>query len=256
MTKLPRPAQYLLRIDDLCPTVHARRWDRICGLIRQFGIRPILAIVPENQDPELRVSAPDPDFWRQMRELELAGATVAIHGYTHVCGGSGKSLIPMHRSSEFAGLPVEVQRSSIAHGRDVLRRHGLHPELWVAPRHTFDWNTLRALRKEGIHYLSDGLARVPFERGGVTWIPAQLGSPAYCPKGLWTICLHPNTTHLARFEDLRSFLALYAAHFTTFGRVVEEFPLQPLGSSERLHEIFVGLRLRLRRSLRRGSRRR
>ena len=31
---IPRPAQYLLRIDDLCPTVSQKRWRRILGLIR------------------------------------------------------------------------------------------------------------------------------------------------------------------------------------------------------------------------------
>jgi len=57
------PAQYLLRIDDLCPTVSAERWQQFQSLIEEFRLRPILAVVPDNQDPELKVSPPDPAFW-------------------------------------------------------------------------------------------------------------------------------------------------------------------------------------------------
>jgi len=259
MTRLPEPAQYVLRVDDLCPTVHARRWDRMRILIQEFGIRPILAVVPANEDRQLEASPPDPGFWDQMRAMEAAGATIALHGHTHVCGESRRNLIRLHGSGEFAGLPIDVQRNRIARGLEILRGQGLNPRLWVAPRHSFDWNTLQALRKEGIRSLSDGLARIPFERGGITWIPMQLWSPVPRSKGLWTICVHPNSTHRERFENLRSFFGRYAAQFTCFDRVAEDFPTRPLTSGERLCEIIATARLRLRRSIsdrRAGSRRR
>ena len=56
-------ARYLLRFDDLCPTMALDRWKRFLPLIEEFGIRPILAVVPENCDPELKVAADDPEFW-------------------------------------------------------------------------------------------------------------------------------------------------------------------------------------------------
>ncbi len=55
---IPRPAQYLLRFDDLCPTMAASRWAPFERLIGEFGIQPILAVVPENQDPELAIDEP------------------------------------------------------------------------------------------------------------------------------------------------------------------------------------------------------
>ena len=77
---VPIPAQYLLRFDDLCPTVSRNRWERFLPLIDEFGVRPILAIVPDNKDTALECSEPDTQFWARMRAMEATGATVALHG--------------------------------------------------------------------------------------------------------------------------------------------------------------------------------
>jgi predicted deacetylase len=249
MSSLPRPAQYLLRIDDLCPTMHARRWNRLRLLIEEFKIRPILAVIPDNQDHSLDASTPDPSFWNQMRAMKSAGATIALHGFRHLCRSTGRSLLRINRTSEFAGVAIDDQRRYIATGLAMLRAQGLDPELWVAPRHGFDTNTLRALNEEGIRFLSDGLARIPFQRGGLTWIPQQLWSPVIRSKGLWTICLHPNSTDRAALDTLRAFLQQHGSQFTSFDRVAAEYTPAPLPRSERLYEIVFTARWRLRRAV-------
>ena len=85
MGMIPKPAQYLLRLDDLCPTHSPARWERFRKVIEEFGIRPILAVIPDNRDPQLNGSPYDPRFWDQMREMEAAGAAIAVHGYQHRC---------------------------------------------------------------------------------------------------------------------------------------------------------------------------
>jgi hypothetical protein len=62
-------ATYLLRFDDLCPTMSKERFDRFMNIVKRHRIRPILAVVPDNQDPELNVNDPDPAFWNRMRDL-------------------------------------------------------------------------------------------------------------------------------------------------------------------------------------------
>jgi predicted deacetylase len=253
MSNIPEPAQYLLRIDDLCPSVDRQRLDRLLLLLHSYSIRPILAVVPDNQDPELENMPPDSEFWLKMRELESLGAAIALHGYHHQCISCGKSLIPLHKRTEFAGLPFEEQQQMMRAGLEILRSHGLHPELWVSPRHGFDKNTLTALREEGIRYLSDGLTRIPFLRGGVVWIPQQLWAPASRSKGLWTICLHPNFMTDAQMETLQDFLEKHAEQFTSFARVCIEFIPIELNTRERLFEMTAIWRLRLRHSLKRVS---
>jgi hypothetical protein len=58
-------------------------------------------------------------------------------------------------------------------------------------------------------------------------------------KGLWTICIHPNTTTDARFEELRAFLARHADQFTSFERVLEEFEPSPLDIFEHAREVIA-----------------
>jgi peptidoglycan/xylan/chitin deacetylase (PgdA/CDA1 family) len=229
----PTPAQYLLRFDDLCPTVSALRWRACVALIEEFHLHPILAVVPDNRDPDLCVSPPDPDFWNHLGALETAGAVIALHGYRHLCLSRGRSLLPLHAQSEFAGVPAPTQRAWIREGLDLLRAHSLNPRLWVAPRHGFDAVTLAALRDEGILLLSDGLARRPFLANGLTWIPQQLWAPVERPSGLWTLCLHPNTLAGSHLAALRAFLNRNAAHFTSVDRALAEFLPTPLTLAER-----------------------
>jgi len=251
---IPMPAQYLLRLDDLCPMVSLSRLNRFLPLIDEFGLHPILAVVPDNMDPELERSPSDPEFWARMRAMEAAGATVALHGYRHVCNSRGASLVPMHSQSEFAGVPEETQQEWIRTGLAILRDHGLNPRMWVAPRHGFDGATLRALHKEGIVLLSDGFARVPFLRGGVTWIPQQLWAPVEKNKGLWTICVHSNTAGSVLVDQLKDFLARHAAEFTQVDRVLAETQIGKLGPVEQLHETLALLQIRTSRWRKRRQR--
>ena len=218
-------ARYLLRFDDLCPTVSRSRWRRLRLLIEEFRLKPILAVVPLNCDADLDRSLPDPAFWPQMRALESTGAVIGLHGYRHLCQSRNHSLLGLQPMSEFAGVAAETQREWIRHGLHILRSHGLNPRIWVAPRHGFDKHTLEALRAEGIYRLSDGFARAPFIRPGVTWIPQQLWGPAHKRSGLWTICMHANTSCDADIERLRSFLAAHSDQFTSIDRLL--LPFQP-----------------------------
>jgi predicted deacetylase len=220
-----RPAQYILRFDDLCPTMSPDRWQRFLPLLTHYKIKPILAIIPDNQDPTLNFAPPDPNFWQQMRGLQSAGVTIALHGFRHLCTQSGRSLIPLHRETEFAGASEAQQREWIRTGLAILRNQGLNPRLFVAPRHGFDRTTLRVLKEVRINLISDGFALRPFLRDGITWLPQQLWAPEEKSIGLWTICLHSNTASNQLLAQLKSFLQVNAANFTTVDRALEDYPL-------------------------------
>lgn len=256
---IPRPAQYLLRFDDLCPTFSYSRWQRFLPLFEEFGIRPILAVVPDNLDAALKLSPPNPEFWEKMRAMEAAGATIALHGFHHLCIHRGASLLRLHRHSEFAGVPEDTQQQWIREGLAILRSQGLNPKMWVAPNHGFDRATLRVLRAEGIQLLSDGFARVPFTRYGLTWIPQQIWEPVDKSKGLWTICLHSNFCPAAKASELHAFVRAHAAQFTSVDRVLAELSPTQLNLPERLYEACALWRVEARRARKRwrlGSRKR
>lgn len=245
--QLYRSARYLLRIDDLCPTMDRVRWRAVRNMIEVAGIHPILAIVPMNRDPELIRDASDPSFWEQMRDMERNGASIALHGLDHVCSSRGRSLIPLHRQSEFAGRSIDDQQARIASGLHILHERGLLPQLFVAPRHGFDRNTLLALRNCRLTSLCDGFHSAPGVHGGVTWIPQQLWAPVSRKAGLWTFCLHPNTVE--DLEPWRSFVYTHKEQFTCFDEVIEDRQ-QPLNFIERVMARIRLNRCRIRNRLR------
>jgi len=245
------PAEYLLRCDDLCPTMSAERWGRIESLIEEFQLQPILAVIPDNRDAELEISSPDPAFWQRMHALEASGAIIGLHGYRHRCESRGRSLAALASMSEFAGVPAKTQREWIHEGLRILRGRGLNPKIWVAPRHGFDRNTLDALCAEGITLLSDGFARVPFRCGGLTWIPQQLWGPVEKSKGLWTICLHPNTASDSEIAALRAFLTMHSDQFTSVYGVLFRSQPTTLTLAERIYAEAALWRLKISRATRR-----
>jgi predicted deacetylase len=241
---IPKPAQYLLRFDDFCPAMDWTNWQRFAPLIEEFGLKPILAVIPDNEDGVLNCRPPEAEFWKRMRALEQAGATIALHGFRHICVSQGRSLVPLHPWSEFAGMTEERQRRWIHEGLEILRGEGLNPTMFIAPRHGFDEATLRALKAEGISLLSDGFARIPFKRGGVTWIPQQLWGPVEKERGVWAICIHSNTASEIEVVRLRDFLLRFSTQFTSVEQLVGDFSPDELGLWERIYEALALSRVR------------
>jgi predicted deacetylase len=237
--------QYLLRMDDLCPTMDRVRWARFAEVIARHGVRPILAVVPDNRDPDLVRGDADPEFWEKMRAHEADGASIGLHGYRHVCAAQGRGLVPMHKQTEFAGVPYERQREWIAAGLKILRSHGLNPRVWVAPRHGFDAQTVRALREEGMEAISDGWARRPYRELGMVWIPQQIWAPVEMPAGVWTICLHSNSAREAEVRELDAFLRRFAGQFTSLEQALDECP----GRKRTMRDRWFGVRSALRAQL-------
>jgi predicted deacetylase len=251
MKRGPAEAQYLLRFDDLCPTMDRARWERFRRLIERFGLQPVLAVVPDNCDLELERDLPDPGFWDEMRMLQAAGATIGLHGYRHLCAAAGRGLIPGHRKTEFAGASLELQREWIGVGLEMLRSRGLQPRIFVAPRHGLDLGTVRVLHEERIESVSDGFAKQPFQDHGLVWIPQQLWGPVEKESGLWTICLHSNSTTNEDVAALEAFLERFSSQFTSVDRVLAEWPIARRSFSDRRFHGGMVLRRRLSRIRRR-----
>lgn len=217
------PARYLIRLDDACPTMKKNKWSRIESILDRFDIKPIVAVVPDNQDPELKVNVPDSGFWDLAQRWQAKGWTIALHGYQHAFHSVSrkKLILPFYDRSEFAGLAYDFQAQKLDKAWSICDKHHIHPTVWVAPAHCFDHITLQALKDTTpIRIISDGIACDQFFQNGFFWLPQQLWQ--FMPKrsGLWTICLHPNSMQEQAFSELEALLAdpKYAA---SFARVVD-----------------------------------
>lgn len=207
-------ASYLVRLDDACPTMASRTWERIEQLLDKHNIRPIVGVIPDNKDRTLFIEKPDAGYWAKIRDWAKKGWAIGLHGCDHLSGADGNALLPINRCSEFAGLSLQEQREKIRHGLEILRNADIFPSLWIAPLHTFDMNTLKALLLETkIRTISDGVSVFPYRRYGFNWIPQQLWKFRTMPFGVWTICLHPNT--MAE-EDIKKFEKSLVMHADSF----------------------------------------
>lgn len=184
--------RYLIRIDDLCPTIDWAAWQAVEDLFVARGVKPILAVIPDNRDPRLMTGPPNPDFWHRVRAWQARGWTIGLHGYQHIYVNSEPGLLNLSRKSEFAGLSHEEQLRKLRLGLEIFQREGVRADVWVAPSHSFDENTLSALAEVGLRAISDGLAFSPFrDSRGLIWVPQQFARMRALPWGIWTSCVHP-----------------------------------------------------------------
>ena len=215
--------QYLIRLDDACPTMDAAKWQRIEDILDKHGIKPMVGIIPHNEDSQQEIAPADENFWKKVHQWEEKGWAIALHGYNHCYNSNDglNGLNPMWSRSEFAGLPIEEQRDKIRRGVSIMREHDLNPKYFFAPSHTFDENTLIALRKESnIRIISDTIATRPYRYKDFIMIP-QFGGQCREMKlsGLFTFCLHPNTMKDEAFEKTDKFLKTYREMFTSFEKL-------------------------------------
>ncbi|HZR67194.1 MAG TPA: DUF2334 domain-containing protein [Terriglobales bacterium] len=187
-------ARYLVRFDDICPTMNWAMWSRIEALLLEFGVSPILAVVPENRDSKLMVSEPRPDFWAEVRKWQARGWTIGLHGHQHLYTNRSGGILGFPNKSEFAGLPLAAQETKLSSAIEIFRRESVNAEVWIAPSHSFDRSTLLALKRVGVQTISDGFAFFPHtDAEGMFWIPQQLWRFRWRPLGLWTVCFHHNS---------------------------------------------------------------
>ena len=241
--------EYLLRFDDVCPTMNWRVWDQIEEALVVRGIRPILAVVPDNQDPFLMVDEPRADFWDRVREWQARGWTIGMHGYQHINLTGERGIVGLNARSEFAGLSQDDQRERLSAGLTILRREKVEPHVWLAPNHSFDELTVSNLRALGFRVISDGLWMQPFrDRMQMTWVPHQVWRFRWMPPGTWTVGIHLNgwTPQLAghfirdldvygeRIRDLPSIVEEFAGRRKSFGDEVVSRTMLALIRGKRL----------------------
>lgn len=221
--------RFILRFDDICPTMNWQIWQLLEHDLCELDIKPILAVVPDNRDKELMVSEPGlDDFWKSVRCWQRRGWTIGLHGYQHryVTNVAGRyGTMPR---SEFAGLPYEIQEIKLRNAMRIFREQGVSPEIWVAPAHSFDATTVTILSKLGVRIISDGYAIRPYQDSdGITWIPQQFGKFRKLPFGVWTICCHFNQWTVAETDQFRQDLRTHRRYFTDVGDVVKSFREHP-----------------------------
>jgi len=221
--------QYMLRFDDICPTMNWEVWEAIERNLILHGIRPMLAVVPDNQDKGLMIDPPAEDFWERVRDWQRRGYAIALHGYQHVYINRERGLMRLTAHSEFTGLPYEVQAEKLEKGMAIFAKHGIRADAWIAPSHSFDRNTLAVLDKLGLRTVCDGLWPWPHkDEDGIFWVPQQLWRFAPKSSGIWTVCCHHNQWSPEKVKSFSEELVHYGPRMTDLETVIAEYSERPL----------------------------
>lgn len=212
----------LLRFDDICPTMNWEQWEKAKQMMDKAGVTALLGVVPDCTDPDLKIDAPRTDFWEYIKNLQNQGYTIAMHGYHHQFEIKADGLVTKNKISEFAGLPYERQLEKIKKGKDILNSHGIVTDVFFAPAHSYDDNTLRALSACGFKYVSDGLSSKPYMRQGIKLLPCRSGGIPRMEKksGFVTSVIHAHewerVEKRGEFEKFDKLLKVYNKDVVNF----------------------------------------
>lgn len=197
-----------VRLDDITPDMDWQRFLKFKALLDKYQVKPLIGIVPDNRDEHLKGTgegAPS-DFYEYIKELKSRGWCIAMHGFRHVYTTKKGGIFPLNDFSEFAGLPYEQQKKMLEEGKKLLAKNGIETDIFMAPAHSYDQNTLKALGETGFCRLTDGFGKRPYKREGLTFYPIsfQLSRTLSSGKeGYSTMVIHAGTIkeeELARYE--------------------------------------------------------
>ncbi|MBR1472478.1 MAG: DUF2334 domain-containing protein [Lachnospiraceae bacterium] len=166
-----------IRIDDVTPEMDWVKFHRFEKMLDKYQVCPLIGVVPENGDPTLAGQEKNPAFAEQqgytdwLLKKKSAGWSIALHGCFHVYQTKQGGLFPLNHFSEFAGQPYREQLRLLRHGRERLKALGVESDIFMAPGHSFDQNTLAALKENGFRYVTDGYGSRPYLREGLVFLP-------------------------------------------------------------------------------------
>ena len=135
-----------IRLDDITPDMDWGKFHRLEKMLDENQIAPLLGIVPDNQDDNLKKNPPMVDFDMEINKWKAKGWVFAMHGWKHIYTTKRGGLFPLNNFSEFAGISKEKQREMIRDGKDKLQKWGVNTKIFMSPAHSFDKNTLAILK--------------------------------------------------------------------------------------------------------------
>ena len=217
-----------IRLDDITPDMNWSNFERFKSLLDKYNIKALLGVVPQNHDPKLAIDPAREDFWEYLKSLEMEGWTLCMHGLNHVYTTHNGGLLPLNRNSEFAGLSFERQDEMIRSGKMLLESNGITTDMFMAPSHSYDLNTLRALKKNGFNKITDGFGNVPYIWEDMTFYPISYKKSQTLKskeEGCVTFVVHTNTMKDKDFESYEKLLESRSEDFVSYNEMLKLNPI-------------------------------
>jgi peptidoglycan/xylan/chitin deacetylase (PgdA/CDA1 family) len=252
--KAAAPPRFLVRVDEF---PHYKAWDepgrfgsagfeRFHELLQAAGVPYLVAVLPRVSraplDPRGTESRAltDEEAAVLRQAAGSAGVAIALHGRDH-----RTRFADPRRHSELCGLDERATAALLDDGLAELDRHGVYPDVFIAPYNRFDAGQWAALAQRFVVVGGgpESIRRIGFQRAPV-WREDAVYLPSYAPyyghardvlpaaeraierqTGLWTpLVLHWGWEADAGWRELEALcacIAPYAAEWTAFRDAVE-----------------------------------
>ena len=212
----------LIRLDDIAENMNWKLMDRCEKLFYELNIKPLLGVIPFNKDPELLKLEKRNYFWNKLKEWSDKGWEICMHGYTHVYDNNTnkKDYFNYGGRSEFYGHSLMEQSKRINNGLKIFNKNNLKIRSFFAPNHTYDQNTFKALKENGIGYVIDGYGIYPYEAKGLTFVPQLFYKEIMLPFGVQATQIHLNYWNEKKFENFAKFLLKNKERFLSFDQTL------------------------------------
>ena len=212
----------LIRLDDIAENMNWDLMEKSELLFEEYGIKPILGVIPNNKDNELLSYSKKNNFWEQVRNWKDKGWEIAMHGYTHVYDKICKNedYFNYGGGSEFCGHTLETQISRIKNGLQKFKSEKIKIRSFFAPNHTYDKNTFIALKNFRINEVIDGYGLMPYIENDIKFIPQLFYKVFALPFGIQTLQIHLNYWEQKDFDNFEKFIKKHSNKIITYDQAI------------------------------------
>lgn len=219
-----------VRLDDITPDMDWERFLKFKALLDQYQVKPLIGVIPDNRDEnimkerkEQEAGAPE-NFWEYVKGLENEGWVIAMHGFRHMYSTKKGGLFPLNSFSEFAGVSYAEQKEMLSEGRRILREKGIQTDIFMAPAHSYDRNTLKALKETGFTALTDGFGDRPYLWKGIKFYPIsfQLSRSFEKKDGYSTMVVHTGTVSHQDLKQYQGYFEKESVQWIPYGEYMAQ----------------------------------
>jgi len=198
----------LIRIDDVAENMNWNYMDKCEKLFDKLNIKPLVGIIPLNEDPEFSKFPKNENFWNRVENWQKKGWEITMHGCNHLYTQKSdkKDIFNYGGNSEFYGLDYSIQLKKIKTGLEEFKKRNIYIRSFFAPNHIYDQNTLKALKNSKIRIVIDGYGLFPFYKNEILFIPQLFYKEIILPFGIQSTQIHLNEWDDKYFEKFTNFI--------------------------------------------------
>lgn len=231
-----------VRLDDITADMDWDKFYKFKAVLDKHQIKPLLGVVPDNQDKTIGFNPKKEDFFLYIKELGADGWTIAQHGYQHVYSNHKGGIFPLNKNSEFTGESYGVQSGKIQKGKEILQKQGIYSTIYMSPAHSYDYNTIRALLDLGFTHITDGFGKTLYRRRGMIFLPIAFHSKNTLKRkeGVTTLVFHTNTMNDDNIANWDKVFGQQEKHLINYQQLLN-YPAENRRYLDNLKEHFMAI---------------